>query len=393
MIYLVSPTESVLTQRGKRHPNLANYLVEKGEKLFYITSNFYHAEKKVFSQQELNNAKKLISYNIKFIHAGSYQKNISLKRALWCITFSLKVLFFLLKKIKKNDILIIPSRPTELLTVARMLKITKKCKIIVDVEDIWPDAFLINQIVLKKLFYFYCNLHNRFGMKACDVALYVSPNFKNWIVRYHSKTTMVYAPIGVESSYIVKNFKLLDEFPKKIKLLYIGSLQFQINLLPLCEAINKNKNKYQLIIIGENGKSSRYKEVMNYLIKNNINYINKGILPRYEVFNETQKAHIVIVPMISGGLPKKFFDAMGAGKPVLILGQGGAANVVSYYDIGWISDFDPKAIFETLENISLTDYNLKVKNIEKNIHHFSEITSLNTIYEYIKNLSKIAYKN
>ncbi|MCX7861885.1 MAG: glycosyltransferase [Bacteroidales bacterium] len=386
MIVIISPTESVLTKRGQRHPNFAKYLVNQGENILYVTTDFYHAEKRIFQKKEIEHALKATPYPIKFLHIGSYKKNISFKRFLWCIILSIKAFSFLIKRIKKDDVLMVPSRPTELLTLARILKFLKQCKVVVDVEDVWPDAFLIKNKLLKSLFFLYCNIHNKYGMKACDLAFYVSPNFIEWINRYHPNTKKIFTPIGIEENYIVKKIETYIETPKKIKLLYIGSLQFQIDLLPLCKAMLMNKNRYQLTLIGENGKGQRFQEVMNFLQDNDIDFINKGILSRDEVFKELQNAHITVVPMISGGLPKKFFDSIGSAKPLLIIGEGGAASEVKSFNLGWVVDNNPNHIFQTLETIDAHSLNEKSQQIFSHLQRYKEITSMKTMYNEIKTL-------
>ena len=89
-IYIVSPTESVLTKRGKRHPNLANFLSKQGEHVNYITSTINHADKCLIPKNEILKAKKHLNYPIKFFSAGLYKTNISLARVLWNYIFSFK---------------------------------------------------------------------------------------------------------------------------------------------------------------------------------------------------------------------------------------------------------------------------------------------------------------
>ena len=76
MIYLIGPTESVLTQRGNRFPNLAEYLVEKGEEVCYLTTDHYHAEKRHFNDSEIKNAITTQKYELIVFRTLLYLKHL-----------------------------------------------------------------------------------------------------------------------------------------------------------------------------------------------------------------------------------------------------------------------------------------------------------------------------
>ena len=63
-IYLISQTESHLTQRGKRHPNLAEYLANINYNLIYISYNFFYANKRHFGEAEIEIAQNQVKYTI-----------------------------------------------------------------------------------------------------------------------------------------------------------------------------------------------------------------------------------------------------------------------------------------------------------------------------------------
>src|SRR5690606_4610268 len=80
VVHIVSPTESLITQRGKRHPNLASFLVKNGIDVNYITSTINHADKRLFSRDEILEGRNAAPYPICFLSSGIYKKNISLAR-------------------------------------------------------------------------------------------------------------------------------------------------------------------------------------------------------------------------------------------------------------------------------------------------------------------------
>lgn len=183
-IYIVSPTESELTSRGKRHPNLANYLSNKGWEVNYISTDFNHSEKRLFSKKEYSEAIQKISYKLTLLNVGLYDTNVSPRRVLWNQRFAYKCYLLLSQLLHGGDILIVPSRPPELIYVATLLKRQKKCRIILDIRDIWPDALTESSGLSKFVFSTYCNLFLNKSVNRYDSFIHVAPSFLNWLQRY-----------------------------------------------------------------------------------------------------------------------------------------------------------------------------------------------------------------
>ena len=157
-IILISQTESHLTQRGKRHPNLADMLSANGYDVEYFSSSFYHADKVQFTNEQVHEVNKMLGYKLHIIKSLSYFKNIGLRRIISNIQFSIKV-YKRLKKINlDNSLIIVPSRPIEILFFLSKLKKRTNVEVLVDIRDVWPDAFNIKNKFLKNGFKFYCNL-------------------------------------------------------------------------------------------------------------------------------------------------------------------------------------------------------------------------------------------
>lgn len=386
-VFLVSPTESIITQRGKRHPNLANFLHKKNIEVNYITSTFNHSEKRVFDKIEINSGKRRVLYNIHFIGCGSYSKNISFRRLIWNLKFAYKIYKHLMNKCNRDDIIISPSRPSELLLVAKIVKKKRKVRLFIDIEDIWPDAFLIKNPIIKKSFYSYCNLLNRISIPAFDAGVHVSPNFKCWLNKYRPTFSSTLATLGINSIELKTEYKkkYLKE-PNQLILFYGGTLTLQFDIFPVIKAMKNSEINVKIVLVGDNGSGERYNKVISYLNINNINFENHGVLSKEKYLTFLGASDIAIVPMISGGLPKKFFDAIGCYKPILCLGSGGVSEEVKKYNIGWSVDFNDKQVLEVLSNINIVTLNEKINNISLNNHRYLEQNSLNSIYKELQKL-------
>ena len=358
-IYFVGPTESILTKRGNRFPNLAKYLIEQNEDLIYYTSDFYHAEKRFFSKKEIKNGNHNLGYNLKVLKVLGYKTNISPRRVLSNFLFSLNVFFRILFSIRKGDKILIPSRPVELIFFIAILKRIKNIEIYIDIQDIWPDALEIENKTKKKLFEVYCNIYLKPSLKHYTGAFHVAPSFKLWLRRYAKKTPSSFVPLGWEnqrwSDVALKEY----EEGNVVKMVCVAQLQHQIDVMPILEVL-KNNDKLHLTILGEDGTGERYNEVINYININNIRNIKiLGKIERNEMVSYLENKDIGVSPMITSSIPNKIFDYMAAMLPIIVLGDNDSSNFVVENQIGWQCNFNSKDLELLLQSLNSTEIKTK----------------------------------
>ena len=387
MLYIISLTESVLTKHGNRHPNLASSFTSnsKNGELTYISGNFYHAEKKFFKQEYINIERDKLNYELIIFKCLGYFKNISIRRIFSNTLFTIKTFFFLMKRVKKNDIIFIPSRPVELIYIISLIKRIKKCKIVLDVSDVWPDALVINNIVLYKVFQAYCNFYLKSSIKYFDIFLYTSPSYTDWIERYDGLNKKVFSPLGYEKQRWNSINEKKKNYPK-INFVLVAVLQYQIDVSPFIQSI-ANDEKYHLTIIGENGNGQRYNEVMDLIKEKNISnvtFIGKVDPPMMS--NYLDGMQVGISPIISPLLANKFFDYLGACLPIFNIGNRDMGMLVKKYKFGWSCLNNLEEIQTTLNEINSESINSIKENILDKREVFERKHINNDIINYISSL-------
>jgi hypothetical protein len=120
---MLIPFESCLTKRGDRTPNLASFLIQKGYEVLFITTNFNHAEKSYFSDNYINKKRKNINYDLIVLKNIGYKDNISVRRVISHISYSLKIFIYLIFYKKPYEIIITQSRPPELIFLSFIIKL------------------------------------------------------------------------------------------------------------------------------------------------------------------------------------------------------------------------------------------------------------------------------
>lgn len=364
-VFIVGPTESILTHRGNRHPALAMFLSNSGYEVEYLTSDFYHAEKKHFSTEEIRLAAESIPYRLTVLHCLGYKTNISVQRVISNILLSIKFFLYLLLKVNSEAIVILPSRPVEMVFAAALLRLLRGTSIALDIQDIWPDMLVVRSKIKRIAFRCYCNLYLYLSLRFIDKFFHVAPSFEKWLHRYAPKAKSRFIPLGFDAdrwATAQPKFVKMNQ-QQNIRLVSVTQLQFQCDVMPVLEAI-LSRNNHDFAIIGETGKGQRYPEVKGFIDSNKIEnvsiiaHVEKNALVEY-----MHNADIGIVPMITTSIPNKVFDYIASYLPLLVLGDNDSADFVKENNIGWSVPFDGNRIGKFLDNLSPEDINDKVRNI------------------------------
>lgn len=369
--FLIGPTESVLTKRGNRFPNIAEHLIQNHCEVVYYTTNYSHAEKRFFSPDDIELSKDKAPYKLHVMNVLGYRSNISVRRVISNYLFSLSLFSRLLLTVRRNDVILIPSRPVELIFFIAMLKALRKVNIFIDVQDIWPDALDISNKFLKGIFVIYCNLFLYNSLRHYTGAMHVAPSFELWLRRYWYKRKSSFIPLGWENSRWEKCALNTDSSKEELNLVVVAQLQYQIDVLPVIEAIRNNPN-VKLTIIGEDGRGQRYAEVMNYLEANNVHNCNiVGKLDRLELVDYLSTMDIGVSPMITSSIPNKIFDYLGSFLPILVLGENDSADFVAENNFGWTVGFDSVLIENWLRDLTWSEIKGKSMSIKEKRENFS----------------------
>lgn len=356
-IYLISQTESHLTQRGKRHPNLADFLSTKGIDIEYLSSSFYHAEKRHFSKEQVVEANQQINYKLHIIRSFAYYRNIGLMRILSNLQFSLKVYRYLKRQSLNNAIIIVPSRPVEIIRfLSKLKKNSPNLKVILDIRDVWPDAFNIKNTFLKKAFGSYCNFFLKNKVNTFDDYVHTCPNFTSWLNKYAPQVNSTFIPLGYDPNRF--NLKTIDSITKiresnhNINFVYIGLLQYQIEILPFIKSI-QDDDRFSLTLFGDEGTGEKYTSVKSYVESHEINNVFfKGRIDQDKVGKTLSKYDIGLMPMKAKfAFPNKVFDYIAMKLPVFSMGHHDTSTFVIENNIGWVTTFEVEDIKNVLNGI------------------------------------------
>ena len=369
MIYIISPFESIAEGRGTRNIVLANLLSKENNKdVTFLTTSFSHQNKKKHNLVDFKVSDQ--SFQTIIMDVIPYKKNLSVTRFLTHFVVAVKIMQYLKNNIKEGDIVIASSIPPEVIYMIAKVKEKINFKIILDVRDIWPEAFPITG-VLKTVFNKYCDFFYKSISKKIDSFVYVAPSFKRWINKYTDENNTLFLPLGYDQNRWCPKPYNHNQYDV-IKLVYIGYLESQFDLTNIIRAISNRVERFHLTIIGSGSKECLYRSLT---ASKNITYT--GSLSQEESANIVCDNHIGILPIAgTAHFPNKLFDYIGAAIPIIGIGDSDSSKFIDKHSIGWVSDFQIINIEKTLDSVDL----LSIQQKKENISFLRERFSKNTIY-------------
>lgn len=227
----------------------------------------------------------------------------------------------LAKSFSKVDLCYAISVPLTVGLVALRLKRKFKIPFVFEVGDLWPDApiqlgFINNYLVKKSLYALEKRIY-----KAAESVVALSPAIKNEISRKVPGKVIHLLPNMADTDFFQKERLKKDD---KFVVSYIGALGIANGLdffIACANAARKASLSIHFILCGAGAEKERLQNLVHASKLENVSILDfanrDGVR---EVLKVTDAALISYkpVPILETGSPNKFFDALAAGKLVVI---------------------------------------------------------------------------
>ena len=287
-----------------------------------------------------------------------------------------------LKKLPRADYLYINSTPLNTGLIGLCAKRKFSLPYIFEVRDLWPDAPIqvgaIRNPFLKRLLYALEKKIYRHALKV--IAL--SPGIADNIRKKCGDCTIHIIPNFSDISAFIPAPKDLD-FLEKAKLrnaftiAYTGAIG-QVNaveeILELARVSQEEGKNFQFVVMGKGVKLPHLLQKAKELELKNFFYFPFGSKEEVgKILNAADMAFISFdhLPVLKTNSPNKFFDALAAGKAILVNHKGWVYDLVIMYDLGLY--YNPKKPIETLKRMeSLASEPKLLAQIQGNSRRLSE---------------------
>lgn len=331
--------------------------------IFYIANNVEDAK---YKSSKFLNTKKITLPNI--------SKNNLFLRILKFSIISLIFTYYLLVKLRKDDVVMVITNPPFFLPILAFIKKIYKFKTILLIHDVFPQNTVAAKIFSEKNIFYKIILKVFLNSyKKMDFLLVIGRDMKNYVQNNIKLENVLFIPhwsnineIRVSSnkktrSKILSNLKLDNSFI----FLFSGNIGRVQNLELLINAAKFIKNKkIKLLIIGNGANKKNLINMSNNLKLSNVFFIDEFSYQLQSKFLDICDVGIVsLSKSITGyGVPSKTFSYMAAGKPILFLGSRKSEIhlMLKEDELGWsTASIDPKSIAKLIDGISTN------KNINK----------------------------
>ena len=303
--------------------------------------------------------------NIMRIYTPSLNKNNILFRIILFSYFSIGVFFKILFKVKKNDTIILVTNPPTILVIAGFLKQIKKFKLVVILQDIFPENAAVSGIINKSSIIYKISLNvMNYGYRNADKLIACGSDMaRHFVAKGIAANRVFVIPNWADHKLIIPDFAMnRNEYFKsnldgKIVLQFAGNIGRLQGLERFIKLFGRCKNEQLILIIIGDGA---HKKLLEDLVeKDNIeNVLFFDSKPRIEQNIFLNSCDIGLVTLCNGmyglGVPSKVYNIMSAGKPILYIGDKNSEidNYIRDNNIGWSYDWSEEStILDFLNNI------------------------------------------
>lgn len=365
--YFVTPAQGGAT----RSYHLAKGLVQAGVEVDMITSH----------NKAYYDLKIIEGIRVHFLPV-SYEQDFGTYKRMSAFYNFVRKAKTLIGKLPRPDLLYISSTPLSTGLIGLWAKRTMAVPFIFEVRDLWPEApiqvgTIANPILKKLLYRLEKNIYNQ-ALKI--VAL--SPGIANAIRATTPQADLHLLPNFADTDLFqprLKNQQLLQKFGLRdtFTIVYTGAIG-QVNavaeLLQISKLAQDKGRAYQFVVMGKGSHLDKLLKEANTLQLKNFFYIPFGNKEKVnDLLACSDMAFISFdhLPVLKTNSPNKFFDAIAAGKSILVNHQGWVNDLVKTNKLGLrYKAHKPIMSFEALE-ILIHDKELQ-KRMQKNARSLAE---------------------
>lgn len=302
-------------------------------------------------------------HGIRVLHVPQKKFKSTVLRLLGFVYWHI-VSFFIGLTIKHVDLILSPSPPLTIGLLNLWLGKLKGCKVVYNVQEIYPDILkLKGGVALKVLRWMERNVYNGsdavttidqvfydtiVGRFENSSKLHIIPNFVDTEL-YHEVSNQ-----EIENLIIRWSNTILSNDPHTIRLLYAGNIGHAQSWEPLIELADRTRDlNIEYIVIGEGAKRGYVEEE---IMKRGLNklhllpYQPRELMPA--ILSYSDVSFIFMAPEMDGdGFPSKVYTIMACERPLLVLSGENTPIVNFLKDKGCAKLITEKNFDKKVENM------------------------------------------
>ena len=342
-----------------RSYHLAKGLVEAGHSVELITGYDGHS----YDQQWIDGIK------VHYLPVA-YDQKFSFWKRIWAFWAFVNQSKKLIQKISRPDLLYVTSTPLSIGWIGLWAKRKLALPYIFEVRDLWPEAPIqVGAIRNPILIGFLKKLEKRIYAQSMRLVA-LSPGIAAHLKKITPEKEVALIPnfADLETFFPKEKNVILNQdlqLNPGLTIAYTGALG-KVNavdeLVDLAHLAQIRGKSWNFLIMGDGSEKSDLIKKSEKLNLKNIHFLPFGPKKQVnEVLSLADWAWISFAhfPVLKTNSPNKFFDALAAGKPILVNHKGWVYDLVKTHQIGipflpgkWEKSFDKLAMFENQHHLS-----------------------------------------
>ncbi|WP_390285281.1 glycosyltransferase [Ureibacillus sp. GCM10028918] len=334
---------------GEDNINRFNYIAQKISKenlnIEIVTSSFSHTLKKQRNVKE--EQRKRVQYKYTMLYEPGYEKNVSVKRIYSHFILGKRLKKYM-KTRKKPDIIYCAVPSLALAKVAAKYAKKNNIKFIIDIQDLWPEAFkmVIKSPFLRRILFYSIEKKANYIYSAANDVVAVSQTYLDRVMKVNKKlSNHLSVFLGTELMYFDKMAQenRITVKPKdEIWLGYIGTLGHSYDIKLVIDALkileDRGYRKYKFIIMGNGPLRHEFEEYGKALDVGD-KLLFTGLLDYGEMIGMLKACDIAVNPITKGSVASiinKHCDYAAAGLPIINTQENiEYRNLVVDYEMGY----------------------------------------------------------
>ena len=349
IIWIVNPFDLLPGEPGRpgRYRTLSEVLSSRGHEVVWWTSDFGHRFKAQRTAGDSGDG----AFAVRLLHTCPYKRNISLARGCNHRQFGREFYRAALEELKRNprsrpDRIVVSMPPLSPAGMAIRLRDEWGGKVIVDIQDAWPETFarlvpgagsaqeFLERLILAPLYREAQSAYRRADAIAAVAETYIDLSG----ARHRDQPSCVVylgAPFNNIDGYIRMNRKATSTFT----FIYLGSLSANYDLETLIRAaamVKQSNHQFRVLIAGMGPHEEKLRGLSKELALQSVLEF-RGYLAYDQVVNllgESDCGLNPILPECWCAMPNKVADYFGAGLPVINSIQGELSELIRVNDAG-----------------------------------------------------------
>lgn len=341
---------------NSRFPYIIDLIDKEKYEVELVTSSFSHGDKR---QREKQPEDMNLDYKITLIDEPGYKKNVSLKRFYSHHVFAKNVEKHL-GQIEKPDVIYCAVPSLDVAKVAAKYAENNDIKFIIDIQDLWPEAFkmVFNVPIISDIIFYPMKKAADYIYSKADNIVAVSKTYANRaaiVNKKFEKKLSVF--LGTDLEYFDEAHKKFEivPFDDVIRVAYIGTLGSSYDIKSVIDSIkilNEKGIKNILFVVMGNGPLQE--EFEAYSKEKDVNCDFTGRMAYEEMVGKLCSCDIAVNPIrkgSAGSIINKVGDYAAAGLPVVNTQESKEyRKLVEDYQIGYnVENGNPVELAEKIE--------------------------------------------